>query len=51
VFDDTADMVWVRPYSATRDRLQMHTGGRFFFPWERTSRGMNDSRSGILPAP
>ena len=48
VFDDTADMVWVRPYSFTRDRLQMHTGGRFFAPQERTSRGMNDSRSGVL---
>jgi hypothetical protein len=50
VFDDTADMVWIRPYSATRDRLQIHTGGRFF-PQERTSRGMNDSRTGIMPGP
>jgi hypothetical protein len=50
VFDDTASMVWVRPYSATRDRLQMHTGGRFF-PQERTSRGMNDSRSGVIAPP
>jgi hypothetical protein len=51
VFDDTASMVWVRPYSATRDRLQMHTGGRFFLPQERTSRGMNDSRSGVIAPP
>jgi hypothetical protein len=42
VFDDTATMVRVRPYSSTRDRLQMHRGGRFF-PNERTQRGMNDS--------
>jgi hypothetical protein len=51
VFDDTASMVWVRPYSSTRDRLQMHTGGRFFPDLERTSRGMNDSRSGIIAPP
>jgi hypothetical protein len=42
MFDDTATMVWLRPLSTTRDRLQHQTGGRFF-PTERTNRGMNDS--------
>ncbi len=42
VFDDTATWVWVRPYSETRDRVQEHTGARFF-PQERTNRGTNDS--------
>ncbi len=51
VFDDTASAIWVRQYSPLRDRLQMHTGGRFFRPQERTSRGMNDSRSGVLAGP
>jgi len=44
VFDDTASMVTVRPYSTTRDRLQMYNGRRFF-PQERTTRGQNDSGS------
>jgi hypothetical protein len=51
VFDDTASTVWIRPFSATRDQLQMHTGGRFFAPIERTSRGMNGSRLGVIAPP
>ncbi|MGD9723812.1 MAG: hypothetical protein AB7O59_04325 [Pirellulales bacterium] len=50
VFDDTVSTLWIRPYDATRDRLQMHTQGRFYFPLERTSRGMTGARSGTLPA-
>jgi hypothetical protein len=42
VFDDTATMVRVRPYSSTRDRLQRFQGTRFF-PQERTTRGTSDS--------
>ncbi|HEV3021992.1 MAG TPA: hypothetical protein VGX76_05975, partial [Pirellulales bacterium] len=42
VFDDTATMVRVRPYSSTRDRLQQFRGSRFF-PQERTTRGTSDS--------
>ncbi len=51
VFDDTATMVWVRPFDTTRDQLQMRTRGRFFAPLERTSRGMNGSRLGVVPPP
>ncbi|MBI3838547.1 MAG: hypothetical protein HY288_11525 [Planctomycetia bacterium] len=42
VFDDTATMVRLRPYSSTRDRLRQFRGTRFF-PQERTTRGTSDS--------
>ena len=42
VFDDTATMVRVRPYSSTRDRIQQFHGSRFF-PQERMTRGTVDS--------
>jgi hypothetical protein len=41
VFDDTATMVTLRPFSTTRDRWQIFSGERFF-PQERTHRGVGN---------